>query len=315
MTELVTFGDTALQLSPRGAERLASARGADVHAEGVESGAAVAAATLGGESTWVTHLPDSPQGRLVAGRIREHGVGTEITWTDPDGDRQGIVFRDPGRAPRETAVSYDCGGTPFAAASPADLPMDLVQEATVVFTGASSAVLSERAARTSRAVLRAARGSGATTAVALDYRPGLRSPEHYREVLGALVDHLDVLIVGAEGAGTVFDAAGRSREVAHTLAAEFDLGTVVVVRTDGGGVALRDTPGTDVVHERDAVDTDVVDVTGQTAAFAGAFLWRLAAGRDVPVALTGGVAAGALACTVPGPLLTATPTEIDRVGE
>jgi 2-dehydro-3-deoxygluconokinase len=315
MTRFVTFGDTALQLSPRGGERLATAREADVHAEGVESGAAVAAAELGGRSTWVTHLPDSPPGRGIAGRIRQHGVGTEIIWTDPAETRQGIVFRDPGRAPREATVAYDYADTPFAAATPAELPMELVQGATTVFTGASSAALSEQAATTTRAVLRAARGRGVTTAAALDYRPELRSADRYRETLGALVDHLDVFLAGVDGARTVFDASGRPRELAHSLAAEFDLETVVVVRADGGALALRDTPGTDVVHECDAVETDIVDATGRLAAFAGAFLWRLAAGRDLPHALAGGVAAGALACTVPGPLVTATRTEIERVAE
>jgi 2-dehydro-3-deoxygluconokinase len=315
MTALVTFGDTALQFSPGGTERLATAREVTTHTEGVESATAVAAAALGGTATWVTHLPDSPLGRQVAGQVRQHGIGTEITWTGADETRQGLVFRERGREPRGATVHYDCEDTPVASATPGDLPMDLVRGATVCMTGVSTAVLSEAAATTAQAMLRAARGSGVTTATALDYRPGLRSADRYREALAALFDHLDILVAREDRAESVFATGGRPRELAHTLAAEFDLETVVVTRTDGGAVALEDTPGTDVVHERDAVETDAVDTTGRQAAFVGAFLQRLAAGHDVPEALAYGVAAGALACTVSGTLLTATGPDVEGLVE
>jgi 2-dehydro-3-deoxygluconokinase len=313
MSALVTFGETALQLSPRGDERLATAREARIHADGVESGAAVAAATLGGESTWISKLPASPLGRQIVGQIRQHGVGTSITWTDPDGTRQGVVFRERGRTPRDETVRYDCRDTPVASATPGDLPMDRVRNAATVLAGASTAVISEQAATTTRAMLRAAGGSGTRTAAALDYRAGLRSPARYRETVADLCDHLDVLVAAADHAETVFSVTGQPRELAHSLAAEFDLETVVVTRTDGGAVALRDTPGTDVVHERGAIGTDTVDPTGRQAAFLGAFLSHLADGHDVPDALDYGVAAAALACTVPGPLLAATRAEIEQI--
>jgi 2-dehydro-3-deoxygluconokinase len=313
MAELVTFGDTALQLSPPGNERLATARSVRTHAEGIESGAAVAGAALGGGSTWVSRLPKSPFARRILGQLRQYGIETEIAWADANRTRQGIVFRDPGRQPRPGSVRYDYGDTAIASVNPGDLPIELIQNAGAALSGLSTAVLSEQAESTTQAMLRAARGSDVTTAVALDYRPGLESAEGYREAFNSLVNDFDLFVASESGAETVFETTGQPRELAHTIAAEHDLKTVVITSSDGGVAALRDTPGTNVVHGRDGIETETVDTTGRQAAFVGTLLGQLIDGAELPEALTYGVAASALACTVPGPLLTATGEEIERL--
>ncbi len=313
MSELVAFGETTLQLLPRESERFETARGARLHAGGIESGAVAAATAVGTDGTWVSRLPDSALGRRVVSQLHQHGVTTDVDWVDPDEARQGLVFREPKREPREEDVVYDCENTAVAAVSPADLPMERVQSADAVFVGASTAVLSEGAATTAETVLRAARGNGATTAVAVDYRPELRSADRYRETLENVIEPVDVLVVDMACAGPVFGGNDRPRRLANTLAAELDLETVVVTREDCSAVVLRDSPGTNVVHEQAAPEVDVVDATGRQAAFAGCLLGRLADGAPLHKALTDAVAAAALACTVPGPFLTATREEIADV--
>ncbi len=310
---LVTFGDSVLQLSPGSSERLAAARELQVRTGGIESGAATAATAVGADGTWVSNVPDSPLGRRAVGQLRQHGVEPAVTWIDRDDARQGLLFRESGHSPREETVRYDCEGTPVASANPGDLPMDRIQRAGSVFTGGSTAVLSEQAATTTEAMLRAARGSGVTTAVDVDYREGFRSPDEYQETLVGLVDHLDVLIAQERHAETVFDVDGRPREIAHGLAATFDLETVVVTRSDCGAVALRDSPGTNVVHQQNAPQVEAVDRTGRQAAFAGSLLARLADETPLQAALVEAVAAATLACTVPGPLLTVTGEEISNL--
>lgn len=310
---LVTFGETSLQFTPRGHERLARARETRVQAAGIESSAAVAANALGGESTWVSTLPDSPLGRQVVGQLREHGIDTAVTWTDPREARQGIVFRESGSPPRTDEVWYDRGNAAIASASPGDFPMDRIQGADVLFTGASTPALSEQAATTTAAVFRAAHGSGVTTALDVDYQPGFRSPERYREVVFDLVDHIDVLVTNEDHLEAVFDRSGKPRELANTIAAERDVETVVITRGGHGALALHDGPGTNVVHEREAVETAPVDAAGQHAAFSGGFLQRVVEGGDLAEALSYGVGTATFARSVPGPLLTADREEIERV--
>jgi len=313
MSEFVTFGETALQLSPPGRERLATARKAILAPDGIESSAAVAATAVGGRATWVSKLPDTPLGQGIVGQLHQHGIETSIIWADPEETRQGIVFRESGEVPRSDTAWQDREGTAAASTNPGDLPMGLIQSADAVFTGASTPVLSDGIATTTEAMLRAAHGSGVTTALDVDYRAGLASADRYREAVSTVIEHLDVLIGNEDHVRTVFEESGQARELAHTIAADHDLEVIVITRSDRGAVVLQDSPGTNVMHEQDAVETDAVDAAGQHAAFSGAFLQRLVDGADLVEALDYGVATAALARTVPGPLLTADRGEVDRV--
>jgi len=319
MSDLVMFGDTALQLSPKGSERLATIRDAVVHARGIESGAAAAATAVGAEGTLISGVLDSPLGQRVLGQLHEHGVQTEVVRVDPDERRQGLIFREAGHPPREGSVHYDCENTALNSVDPGDLPMSLVQSAGAVFVGTSTALLSESVATTTEALLRAAKGSEVTTTIALDYREGFRSPDRYRESIAGLAEYLDVFVVRRRDAEVVFDAGGQPRKVAHSLAARFDIPIVFVVREDCSAVVLDDSVASNVVHEQPALDVDPVDTTGRQAAFVGGLLGRLARGGSLPTALTHAVATATLACTESGPLLSASRQDVtgtvDRMNE
>jgi len=89
MTELVTFGETMLRLSPPDDERLETADQYTVRAAGAESNVAVAAQRLGLDALWASKLPDSPVGRRVTGELKHHGVSVDVAWDDSDSARQG----------------------------------------------------------------------------------------------------------------------------------------------------------------------------------------------------------------------------------
>jgi 2-dehydro-3-deoxygluconokinase len=313
MTELVTFGETPLRLSPPGKQRLESADTMAVDADGTGSNAAVAAQVLGVDSTWVSKLPDSPLGRRVVATLESHGIETAITWADSTEYRQGLVFHESGHPPREPKGWHDRDGSATATAKPGDLPMDRIQRADAVFTGLSTPALSRNAAETTNAMLRAAHGSGVTTAIDVDYQPGFADPDFLRDVLLELFEHLEVLIANENRIRTVLDRSGKPRELANSIAAEYDLETVVITRSKHGAVALQDTPGTNVIYERETVDTDAVDESGQHGAFSGGFLAQYAEDGDLSDAMSYGVATATLARTVPGALLTADRSEIERV--
>ncbi|WP_302082799.1 sugar kinase [Salinibaculum rarum] len=313
MPEFVTFGETPLRLSPPGKERLETADTATIDADGTESNAAVTAQLLGVDSTWVSKLPDSPLGRRIVAELESHGIETEIAWADSTDTRQGLVFHESGHPPREALRWHDRNGSATATATPGDLPMDRIQSADVVFTGLSTPGLSRDAAETTKAMLRAAHGSGATTAIDVDYQPGFADPDFLKDVLLELFEHLEVLIANESKIRTVLDRSGKPRELANTIAADYDLETVVITRSQHGAVALQDTPGTNVIHERETVESAALDDSGQHGAFSGGFLGRLAEDDDLSAALSYGVAAATLARTVPGPLLTADRSEVERV--
>ena len=313
MSELVTFGETPLRLSPPGKQRLETADTMTVDADGIESNAAVAAQVLGVDSTWVSKLPDSPLGRRIVAELEGHGIETAVTWADSTDHRQGLVFHESGYPPREARGWHDRAGSAVATAKPGDLPMDRIQGADAVFTGLSTPALSRDAAETTKAMLRAAHGSGVTTAIHVDYQPGFADPGFLQEVLLELFDHLEVLVANEEKIRTVLDRSGKPRELANSIAAEYDLETVVITRSKYGAVALQDTPGTNIIHERETLGTEAIDQSGQHGAFSGGFLARFVAEGDLADALSYGVATATLARTIPGSLLTARRSELDRL--
>jgi len=142
---------------------------------------------------------------------------------------------------------------------------------------------------------------------------GFADPDFLRDVLLELFEHLEVLIANENRIRTVLDRSGKPRELANSIAAEYDLETVVITRSKHGAVALQDTPGTNVIYERETVDTDAVDESGQHGAFSGGFLAQYAEDGDLSDAMSYGVATATLARTVPGALLTADRSEIERV--
>ena len=109
MTALVTVGETPLRLSPPGASRLETATEADICADGTESNLAVAAGTLGVGTTWLSKLPDTPPGRRIVTQLRQYGVDTAVTWTEPGAGRVGVTFRESGPTPR-TCPTSEPGG-------------------------------------------------------------------------------------------------------------------------------------------------------------------------------------------------------------
>lgn len=310
---LLTFGETPLRFAPADGSQLHTAREMRVHADGTESSAAAAAAAMGGEGVWVSKLPDTPLGRRVVSELRSHGVEAAVAWTDER--RQGLRFEETGVRPREGTTLQDRSGSAMAAVEPDDLPMDELRAADAVFTGASTLALSGKAADTAGAVFEATRGTAITAAADLDRQPGLCSTAEARAALDRLSGALDVLVASEDDAAAVLDAGGGARELVTTVAAELDLEVVVITRPERGALAMHDTPGTNVVHERVAVETETVDSAGGHAAFVGAFLQRLVDGADVADALEYGVAADGLVRTVPGPYLTVDRAELDRVVE
>jgi len=305
MTDLVTFGETALRLSPPRDSRLETVEAFDVWTAGAASNVAVAASRLGTDTTWTSKMADTPLGRRVVGELRSHGLSTDVTWTDEE-YRQGLTFYEGGATPRESVVIDDRNGTAIETVEPGDLPMERVQNADAVFLSGETLALSETVVDTANAVLRA---SGGTSVLGMDYRPDLWDRDEARETLEGVFPAVDVLVANEDDASRVLKKQGKPQEIAHTVASEYDFETVVVTRGEHGALVWHDA----TIHEREAVETTGVDPTGQHDAFTGAFLGRRLDGESIGTALSHGVAAAALTRTIHGPVPTINPGEVETI--
>lgn len=301
---LITFGDTALRLSPPAGDRLETADRFDAYATGTASDAAVAARNTGVETTHATVLPDSPLGRRVASELREYDLDVHVAWTE---GRQGLAFYEHGAGVREPTALSDRTPSAFERIETGALPLDAVREADgVYFTGATPGY-STNAAEAAARFVQAAREGGTLTAFGLEYRADQWTPESARETLTGFFPAVDVFVARERDVATVLERDGQPSQVVHALASQHGFETVVLVR-DRTTVAWHDA----TVYEFPVVDEDAGDPTGATEAFTGTLLACLLEGADTETALRYGTAAHALARTVNGPLATFTRTELDR---
>ncbi|WP_440763817.1 bifunctional 2-dehydro-3-deoxygluconokinase/2-dehydro-3-deoxygalactonokinase [Natronorubrum sp. DTA7] len=307
MSDIVTFGETMLRLSPPDSQRLESANEFEVHAGGAESNVAIAADRLGATATWLSKVPETPLGRRVVGEIRRHGIETDVVWSHRG--RQGTYYLEQAGEPRGTNVIYDRENTAISTAEAREFDIEQIQNARVFFTTGITPALSSTLRETTANMLKAARQGGTTTAFDFNYRNKLWSPDEARETLTRLFPGIDVLVIAARDARTVLGFEGDPRQLAHKLGSQYEFTTVIVTRGSEGAIGWHDS----VVHDQEAYATDTVSPIGTGDAFTGAFIARRLHGEDVPTALEYAAATAAIKRTIPGDVALLSKDEVDAV--
>ncbi|EMA39937.1 sugar kinase [Halococcus hamelinensis] len=306
MADLLALGVSVLELTPPEHRRLETAERFAAGVAGPESNTTIAASRLGADAAWVSKLPGNPLGRRVAGALRRHGVETAVSWAETG--RQGLAFTERAGDPRGGMTLHD-RNAPVASMQPADLPATATERASMVLTSGATATLSETLTETTRTVFEEC-AAGETTTVCSLSRPRVVESGSVCEALSPLLAATDVLLTTEAGAAAFVDRATPT-ETAHALAAGHGFETVVLVRADLGAVVWHDNR----VDDHDVPATDAVDDRGAFDALCGGFLARRIAGESPDRALAAGVACGALARTVAGPVPTVDPAAVERCAD
>jgi len=302
--DIVTLGEAMIRLSPPFFQRLEQTPTLDVRVGGAELNVAVAAARLGLRTGWLSKLPDSPLGRMVANKAREHGVDvSRVIWTK--GGRVGLYFVEFGTQPRASSVLYDRAGAAVAGLKPDDFDWaGISSEARVFHVSGITPALSPTCAEATLAAARAAKEAGCTVSVDVNYRAKLWSEDEANRVMTALMEHTDILITTEEDTRKVYRIeASDYRDVARELQRRFSLHAVAIT--------LRQTPSVlrnawsafavagDQLYEGPTYDVEIVDRLGAGDSFTAGFLWGYLQ-KDIAKAVSYGVAYSALKHSVPG---------------
>jgi 2-dehydro-3-deoxygluconokinase len=295
MTDLVSFGEATLRLRTRPGQQLTWTETFDAQVGGPEGNTAITASELGGDTVWLSRLPDSPLGRRVVAEHRSHGVRTGVSWGEAD-DRLATAFIEAGVEPRGEVVVRDNEGAAFTDVHASNLPLEVVRDADYFYVTGITPARSKRAASATASLLETAAGADTTTVFDLRYRERSWTREEARSVCESLFSNVDVLFATLREAGAVFDEEGSPVEVAHALRTSYNLETVVLVRRNGGTLAAHGTE----VHEAEAVEGETVNAAGSEDAFVGGFLACRVDGGDIGDALSWATAASALAKTLEG---------------
>ncbi|MFC7173263.1 bifunctional 2-dehydro-3-deoxygluconokinase/2-dehydro-3-deoxygalactonokinase [Haloplanus litoreus] len=308
MSELVTFGETMLRLTPPRGHRLSRVDNLDVHVGGAESNVAVGAANLGVEAAWMSLLPDTELGERIAYALRGEGVEPLVTWTDTG--RVGTYYFERGDAARPRRRLRPGRGADQEA-TPESVAVDRVRDADVFFTTGITPALSDQLIETTASLLETASDAGATTAFDVNYREKLWTPAAARSTLSDLFPSVDVLFAAERDARDVLGFDGDPETVARDLADAYGFETVVITLGEEGALALHDGTAT----SRGTYPTDTVDPLGSGDAFASGFLAERLDGASITEALDYGAATAALKRTVEGDMARVSRDEVRALVE
>src|SRR5437667_6006230 len=233
--DLLTLGETLLRLSPPGMQRLDQARLFEIGIGGSELNVGCLLARLGRRVAWVSRLPEGPLGRIVDGEARRHGVDTQyVRWIA--GARLGLMFFEPGPAPRNTRVIYDRKHSAAADLAFEDAPWEalIAASARVHLSGITPALGPSCRALVAHVAALAA-SAGKPVSYDLNYRATLMTAAEARAVLATVAPHLELFVVAERDAQAVLGFSEAAERLAEAVAARY--GVPVVARAPPPGQA------------------------------------------------------------------------------
>ena len=212
MAKVVTFGEIMLRLAPEGYLRFVQADKFTAIYGGGEANVAVSLANYGMDAAFVTKVPDNPIGQSAVNAMRRFGVCTD--YMVRGGERLGIYFCEKGASQRPSKVVYDRKYSSISQAQKDDFNWDEVFEGAdwFHFTGITPA-LGDNVAEIALEACKAAKRHGVTVSCDLNFRKNLWTSERAGQVMGGLMDYVDVCIANEEDAEKVFGIKAADTDV------------------------------------------------------------------------------------------------------
>ena len=317
--DMVSFGETMIRLSASEQKRLEQTDKMDVNVGGSESNVAVAMNRLGLDTAFVSRLTKNPLGRMVANKIREHGVDiSQITWTEED--RVGKYYLEFGANPRPSSVVYDRANSAISNVDPGQINWDAALGGARLFhTSGITPALSKSAEHVTEEAMQSAKNNGLKVSVDLNYRSKLWSQEEAKRCMTKLMDYTDILVTTEEDTERVFNIVGNSyEEVAEKLAREFDLEVVAITlrenvsmwRNNWTAIAYKDGE----IFDDMTYELELVDRVGGGDSFTAGFLYGYLTG-DAQKGVEYGNATSAIKQTNPGDMNWCTYEEVKSLAE
>jgi 2-dehydro-3-deoxygluconokinase len=330
---IVSFGEIMLRLAPPGFERFLQTPQFVATFGGAEANVAVALASFGLPSAYVTVLPDkNPIADATIAELRRMDVDTSRIVRSKAG-RVGIYYLEAGANQRASKVVYDRGQSAIALAKPGDIDWDRAFQDAGWFhiTGITPAI-SASAADLALESVRRAREKGLTVSCDLNYRKNLwKWGKPAVEVMRELLKYVDVAIaneedvqmtLGIEAAvdvdsgtldrvqyqkltGKVLDEYANLKAIAITLRSSRS------ASHNGWAACLNDREG--FLMSRNYEITHIVDRVGAGDSFAGGLIYGLLELPTHQEALEFAVAASCLKHSVPGDFNRLTVDEVNAL--
>jgi len=320
---VVTFGEAMIRLTPPGNERLERSVSLNLTVGGAELNTAIGLRCLDVPAAWVSALPDTALGRLIARQARANGVDISgIHWVDEDAGRAGVYYLEEGVDPRPSSVTYDRKHTAIANVHPGTFDWSaLLTGARLLHISGITLALAPGVLAEAMEAVRVANQLGVMVAFDLNYRSKLWSEAEARRAFVDIIPRVDILFASRGALGTFFGIEGSHEDVLRQAIERLGVAAVTITRKRAKGSRRLKLQSlamgkSGVLASSDWRDVEVVDRLGGGDAFAGGFLAGYVADHDdLGRAIGLATAAQALKHTMPGDLLTASRAEIEAAVE
>ncbi|MEI7957466.1 MAG: sugar kinase [Verrucomicrobiota bacterium] len=327
MSDVVTFGEIMMRLATPGFLRFAQTSALELTYGGGEANVAVSLVNYGLSADFVTRLPKNDMGQRAINELRGIGVGTGHIARG--GERIGIYFLETGASQRASKVTYDRAHSAIAEIQPGEVNWEAAFKGARWFhwTGITPA-LSDNAAAVVEEACKVARQMGLTISTDLNYRKKLWSKQKAGEVMGKLMQYVDVCIANEEDAESVFGIHGAEvtsgkiehaqyEDVARQLTERFGFKQVAITLRESysashNGWSAMLWSGGKAYYSR-KFDLNVIDRVGGGDSFGGGLIFASLRGDAPQQAIEFAVAASALKHTIPGDYNRATLEEVEAL--
>lgn len=308
MVDIVTMGETMIQLNAFTSGPLRYVNYFEKHAAGTESNVAVGAVRMGYSAGWISRLGNDEFGRYVHGFLRGEGVDVSQVRFDPEAPTGLYFVQRDYPTPGKSVVYYYRRGSAASKLGPDDVDKGYVSSARVFHTTGITVALSTSCRKAVDKAISVARGSETQVSFDTNIRLKLWRPEEAREGLMSYISHADVLFTDVNDSRILLGKDDPSDALEEFLS--MGPGTVVVKMGDKGAYAAT-SEGESAF--KPAYKVPVIDVIGAGDAFDATFLCSRLRGFDLERSLELANAAGALCVTVRGDI-EAIPTleEVER---
>ena len=316
-----------MRLATPGFLRFAQTSALELTYGGGEANVAVSLVNYGLSADFVTRLPKNDMGQRAINELRGIGVGTGHIARG--GERIGIYFLETGASQRASKVTYDRAHSAIAEIQPGEVNWEAAFKGARWFhwTGITPA-LSDNAAAVVEEACKVARQMGLTISTDLNYRKKLWSKQKAGEVMGKLMQYVDVCIANEEDAESVFGIHGAEvtsgkiehaqyEDVARQLTERFGFKQVAITLRESysashNGWSAMLWSGGKAYYSR-KFDLNVIDRVGGGDSFGCGLIFASLRGDAPQQAIEFAVAASALKHTVPGDYNRVTLDEVEAL--
>lgn len=219
---IVTFGEIMGRLCPEGYQRfLQSMPGKlDITFAGAEANVAASIALLGGNTRFVSALPENSIGNACLHNLRALGVDTSHIISSPSG-RMGLYFIEKGANQRPSNVIYDRENSTLALTDPAQYRWNeaFAKASWFHVTGITPAV-SQAAYNATLDAAKSAKNQGLTISCDLNFRkklwqwdPTLNANELAESCMREILPFVDVLVANEADAADVLGIQADQTDV------------------------------------------------------------------------------------------------------